>query len=141
MQIKELLDSVKALRPSAYTDAELIAWINRIERMIWNSLVITHALPDGMVTELPVYDALTDNDTVLLAPLLHDEIYQHFLIMQIDLYNGEYVKYNNSRALYNTAWMGLANWWNRNYRPVKRIDGFTLDASGTGGYIDPLSST
>ena len=39
MQIKELLDSVKALRPSSYTDAELIAWLNRIERNIWNNLV------------------------------------------------------------------------------------------------------
>ena len=141
MQIKELMDSVKALRPSGYTDAELLSWINRIERMIWNNLVITHALPDGMVTELPVYDAETEDDTVLLAPLLHDEVYQHFLIMQIDLYNMEYVKYNNSRALYNTAWTELANWWNRNYRPVKRIDGFSLDSASAGGYIDPLSST
>lgn len=141
MQIKELMDSVKALRPSGYTDAELLSWINRIERMIWNNLVITHALPDGMTTELPVYDAETEDDTVLLAPLLHDEVYQHFLIMQIDLYNMEYVKYNNSRALYNTAWTELANWWNRNYRPVKRIAGFNLDSASAGGYIDPLSST
>lgn len=141
MQIKELMDSVKALRPSGYTDAEMLSWINRIEQMIWNNLVITHALPDGMVTELPVYDAETEDDTVLLAPLLHDEIYQHFMIMQIDLFNMEYIKYNNSRALYNTAWTELANWWNRNYRPVKRITGFSLDSASAGGYIDPLSST
>lgn len=140
MKLKELLDSVKALRPSGYTDAELIAWLNRIERNIWNTLVITHALPDGMPTELPVYDEDTDDDALLLAPLLHDEIYQHYLIMQIDLYNTEYVKYNNSRALYNTAWVELANWWNRNYRPVKKVDGFRVDSAGSGG-INALSST
>lgn len=140
MKLKELLDSVKALRPSGYTDAELIAWLNRIERNIWNTLVITHELPDGMPTELPVYDEDTDDDALLLAPLLHDEIYQHYLIMQIDLYNTEYVKYNNSRALYNTAWVELANWWNRNYRPVKKVDGFRVDSAGSGG-INALSST
>ena len=140
MKFKELLDSVKALRPSGYTDDELIDWLNKIERNIWNTLVITHALPDGMPTELPVYDSHTDDDARLIAPLLHDEVYRHFLIMQIDLFNLEYVKYNNSRALYTAAWVEMANWWNRNFRPVKRVDGFRLDSSGPGG-INALSST
>ena len=60
--------------------------------------------------------------------------------MQIDLYNNELIKYANSRALYNTAWNDLANWWNRNYLPVKRITFFNVD-SGEDTYIDPLSST
>ena len=140
MTIKELLDSVKALRANTYTDDELTAWLNRLERNVWHNLVVTHARFDGLPEELPVYDALTDDETELMIPPLHDEIYIHYLCMQIDLYNNELIKYANSRALYNTAWNDLANWWNRNYLPVKRITFFNVD-SGEDTYIDPLSST
>ena len=93
MTIKELLDSVKALRANTYTDAELTAWLNRLERNVWHNLVVTHARFDGLPEELPVYDALTDDETRTDDPPLHDEIYIHYLCMQIDLYNNELIKY------------------------------------------------
>ena len=68
MTIKELLDSVKALRANTYTDAELTAWLNRLERNVWHNLVVTHARFDGLPEELPVYDALTDDETELMIP-------------------------------------------------------------------------
>lgn len=126
MTIKELLDRVNTLRPNSYSDAELITWLNRVERRIWQGLVETHERPEGLPESFTAYDTETDESTVLLAPPEHEEVYQHYLISQVDLYNMEQGHYNNSAMLYNAAWDELAAWWNRSYMPVQRVTHFKI---------------
>lgn len=126
MTIKELLDRVNTLRPNSYSKDELMVWINRVERRIWYKLIETHERPAGLPAEFAAYDEETDESaTVLLAPPMHDEIYQHYLISQIDLYNMEQDQYNIDAMLYNAAWDELASWWNRTYMPVQRVTHFS----------------
>jgi hypothetical protein len=124
MTIKELLDKVNALRVNSYTKDEMITWINRVERRIWYKLVETHARPVGLPVAFSAYDSETDESTVLLAPPEHDEVYEHYLISQIALYNMEQDHYNNAALMYNAAWDELAAWWNRTYMPVQRVTHF-----------------
>ena len=124
MTISELLDSVKALRPNSYSDAELITWLNRVERRIWYKLIETHARPEGLPESFTAYSTETDKTTVLMAPPELDEIYEHYLISQIALYNMEQDHYNNAAMMYNAAWDDLAAWWNRTYMPIQIVTHF-----------------
>ena len=57
-------------------------------------------------------------DTELPAPFPYDEaLYTAWLFCQIDLHNGEIGKYNQSLALFQSAWRSLADHLNRTRRP------------------------
>ena len=66
------------------------------------------------------YDATTALDTVLLVPAPYDDVYIRWLEAQIDYANGEYGKYNNSMALYNTAYATYERYYNRTNMPLGR---------------------
>ena len=59
-------------------------------------------------------------ETELLVPAPFDEVYLRWLEAQIDYANGEYDKYNNAILMYQTAYDGYANYYNRTHMPVGR---------------------
>ena len=63
------------------------------------------------------YDSLTDSQTELLVPEPYDEMYLRWMEAQIYYYNGEYDKYNNAIDLFNTAFEGYKNYYNRTHKP------------------------
>ena len=121
--IRETIAKVDALKANRIPSAEKVKWLSQCDSAIFNEIIATH---EGAPANFGGYDEDTDLETELLAPAPHDELYRHYLEMQIDLVNMELAKYNNASALYNAAYQGFAAWYNRNHKPRSAVTHFKL---------------
>ena len=105
MTIQDVKDRVAREHPNQYTDADLIAWVNDVERDISMWLRTF----EGIITEeSEQHDALTD-DVMINEP----DVYAEYVISRICLANEEYDRYNNHAAIYNGS---LTDWKERYLR-------------------------
>jgi hypothetical protein len=115
MTIMDALYRIDEVKPNSYSQAEKIKWLSSLDGVIKNEIIDTHEGGEDVVFN--GYDADTDLTTELLVKAPYDDIYIRWAEMQIDYSNGEYGKYNNSMAVYNTAYTAYANYYNRTHMP------------------------
>ena len=115
MKIIEAIDRIDGLKHNTYSHSEKVAWLSRLDAMVKRLVIDTHEGGEDVAFE--GYTDSTDIMTELLVPAPFDEIYIRWLEAQIDYANGEYGKYNNSILMYQTAYEGYANYYNRNHLP------------------------
>lgn len=115
MTIMEVLYRIDEVKPNSYSQPEKIKWLSTLDGVIKSEIVDTHEGGEGVVFN--GYNEDSDLATELLVPAPYDDIYLRWLETQIDYANGEYGKYNNSMAMYNTAYTSFANYYNRTHMP------------------------
>ena len=115
MKIIDAISQIDSLKHNTYSESDKIAWLSRLDSMVKRLIIDTHEGAED-VTFTP-YDSSTDLETALLVPEPFDEIYLRWLEAQIDYANGEYGKYNNAILMYQAAFDGYANYYNRNHMP------------------------
>lgn len=113
MTAGEAIAAVDALRPNQYTTEQKLHWLRLLDGQVRIELFGSHEgaeeIPGSEYTE----------DTELQAPMPYGgELYTAYLFSQIDLNNAEIQKYNQSAALVSAAWRQLADWYNREHRPL-----------------------
>ena len=113
MKIIEAINRIDSLKHNTYTESDKVAWLSELDSMVKVEIIDTH---NDEVT-FNGYDNLTDTQTELLITAPYDKAYLLWLEAQIDYYNGEYDKYNNAILMYQTAYDGYANYYNRNHMP------------------------
>lgn len=118
MKIIEALDRIDSLKHNTYSQADKIAWLSRLDSMVKRLIIDTHE--GGEEVTFEGYRPDTDLETEMLVPAPFDEMYLRWLEAQIDYANGEYGKYNNSILMYQTAYDGYQNYYNRNHLPRTR---------------------
>jgi hypothetical protein len=114
MTIIEAINRIDALKHNTYTQSDKVAWLSRLDAMVKKFIIDTH---EGDEVTFTGYDDETNTSTELLIPAPFDEAYLRWMEAQIDYYNGEYEKYNNSIDMFNTAYSEYQNWYNRNHKP------------------------
>lgn len=115
MTVMEALHRADALKPNMYTNAEKIKWLSILDGIIKTEIIDTHEGGEDVVFE--GYEEDVELTTELLVPAPFDDIYIHWLEAQIDYTNGEYGKYGNSKAMYNTSYDAYKNHYNRTHMP------------------------
>ena len=116
MTIMEALYRVDELKPNSYSQVEKIKWLSVLDGMVKSEIIDTHE--DGEDIVFNGYSEDTVLTTELLIPAPYDEIYIRWLEAQIDYNNAEYGKYNNSMAMYNTAYSAYERYYNRTHMPL-----------------------
>ena len=116
MTIQDVLTLVDELKPNQYEEETLIRWISEAEALIYQEYVKWHEGAEELKRE--PYDPLTDIDAELLVPDAYAQLYIHYLCAQIDYFNGDMARYQNSMIRYNTALSAYADWFNRENKPV-----------------------
>ena len=111
MKLIEAISKIDNLKHNTYTHEDKVAWLSRLDFMVKQEIMDTHE--DNAGAGFVGYDTGTDVETELLVPPPYDEVYLRWLEAQIDYANGEYSKYNNSMEMFNTAYRGYANAYNR----------------------------
>ena len=121
MKVMEIIALVDGLRPNRFSNAEKFRWLSDIDGLIHRELLESHeGAPESAFAG---YAEGVDDDTELLAPFPYDALYRWYLESQIDLNNMEIAKYNNSRAMFNNAYVTYTDWYNRTHMP-KQAGGF-----------------
>ena len=113
MTIIEAINKVDALKHNTYTQRDKVDCISRLDHKVKKFIIATH---EGEV-DFSGYDDSTDLQIELLIPAPYDEVYLRWMEAQIDYHNGEYEKYNNSIDMFNTAYQGYQNYYNRTNMP------------------------
>lgn len=116
MTIMDALYRIDEVKPNSYSQAEKMKWLSSLDGVIKSEIIDTHEGGEAVIFN--GYDEATDLSTTLLVPAPYDDIYLRWLETQIDYANGEYGKYNNSMAMYNTAYTSYANYYNRAHMPI-----------------------
>lgn len=115
MTIMGALDHIDKIKPNTYSQSEKIRWLSELDGTVKTAIIDTHEGGENM--HFGGYTEETSLTTELLVPFPHDILYIHYLAMQIDYANAEYAKYENSHALYNTAFTDFARYYNRTHMP------------------------
>lgn len=116
MTIIEAINRIDALKHNTYTQSDKVAWLSRLDSMVKKHIIDTHEGAEEVT--FTGYDDSTDFSTELLVPAPYDEVYLRWMEAQIDYHNGEYKKYNNAILMYNTAYEGYQNYYNRTHMPI-----------------------
>ena len=137
MKAGEVIAMVDRLKPNRFTKEDKYKWLSDVDGMICRELIDTHE--DSPLTEaFTGYEAETDAEKELIAPFPYDQIYRWYLESQTDLGNMEITKYNNTRNLFNAAYLTFTDWYNRTHMPKQQVSGFTFTA---GRRVDDALST
>ena len=109
MTVGQVIENVKNIKDaSPYEDDLLITYIDRIENIL--------------LTEIQNKPETTlINDSELSVKGKYKEIYEQYVIAQIDVANQEFDLYNNDIALFEATYENYRRDYIRNNRPV-RID-------------------
>lgn len=115
MKIIEAINRIDALKHNTYTQSDKVEWLSRVDWMVQNHIIDTHECSDAV--SFTGYDDNTDTQTELLVPEPYAELYLRWMEAQIDYHNGEYGKYSNAIEMFNTAYEGYQNHYNRTNMP------------------------
>lgn len=118
MTIMEAIYRADAQKPNVYSQEEKIRWLSALDGLVKKEIIDTHE--GGEDVAFNGYNNLTDLNTVLLIPAPYDEVYIHWLEMHVDYANAEFAKYNNSRSLYNMAYLAYEKYYNRTHKPISK---------------------
>ena len=113
MNIIEAINRIDSLKHNTYTESDKVAWLSELDSMVKVEIIDTH---EGDVT-FNGYADLTDTQTELLITAPYDKAYLLWMEAQIDYHNGEYDKYNNAMEMFQTAYEGFKNYYNRTHMP------------------------
>lgn len=115
MKIIEAINSLDSLKQNTYEKDDKIRWLSNLDWTV-KKLMDQYVGADKVIFN--GYTPETSDNTELLVPAPYDEIYLRWLEAQIDYANGEYGKYNNSMAMFNTTFDAFAKFYARDHVPV-----------------------
>ena len=122
MTIMDAIYRIDAIKPNSYSQSEKIKWLSTLDGTVKSEIIDTHE--GGECIVFGGYNENTELSTEMLIPAPYDDIYLRWLEAQIDYANGEYGKFNNSIAMYNTAYVAFTNYYNRTHMPISKQSRF-----------------
>ena len=119
MKLREAIDRIDSLKHNTFTTGEKVEWLSRLDGIIKAQVIDTHE--DGDDFPFYGYDEAVDMETELMVDQPFDELYIRWMEAQIDYYNGEIARYNNSAMMYQAAYDAYQRYYNRNHMPKGQI--------------------
>ena len=121
MLIADAIRGADALRESDIPDELKLQWLSELDGQIWED-VVSHY--EGGAPTRPQYGEDTDTEAVeLLIQPPHNGIYIDYLVMRIDLANGDLERYNIGAAGFEQRYQRWANSYNRSHRWKQPLGG------------------
>ena len=121
MTVNEAINRTDALKPNAVSREQKIAWLNQLDNLAFNEVVLTHEHEDGAA-----FTPYTTGTETLLMAAPYDEAYHHYLSMQIDLAGREIGMYNNDKTLFNNAYLTWQDYYNRTVMPLQKVADYKI---------------
>ena len=115
MTIHEVLSRIDNEYPNDYPPERKIEYISRLDWNIKNNIIDKHEGGDGV--SFSGYDINTPEDTVLIVPDAFADMYIFWLQGWIDYWNGDYKRYNNAIAMYQTIYEAFSNDYHSKHLP------------------------
>lgn len=108
MKLLEAIVKADAMRPNALDDQVKASWIYELEGEYSEMMRVDP--PENTFPE----------DSELLMPYPHDNVYTLWLMAKIDFALEESASYQNDMAVFNAENSAARSWWQRNYGRTDR---------------------
>lgn len=117
MTVLEALRLGDLTRPNEFEPELKLRWLSALDGLVTRELYEAH---EGWTGSFAGYDEDTDlQNTQLLIPRPWDDIYVRYLVMRIDLENGELDRYNQDAAAFNRIYQSYAGHYTHHHRPLQ----------------------
>lgn len=122
MTIQGAIDAAKRLRDSEYTDEDFVGWLSAHDENLYDRVLSKYGIPRPETLPYTQYIADVDPDDIdleldLMLPDKYGlELYPLWLVLQIDLHNGDFERYNNDAVLYNRMEVEMRKDYSREMR-------------------------
>lgn len=115
MTILDVINRLDNLKPNRYDTYEKIKWLSTLDERIFNDILKKYE--DQPTQDFVGYTDETPLGTELLVHNPHDVLYLYWIEAQIDYWNGETQRYNNSIDLFNTEYDAFQRNFHRTHMP------------------------
>lgn len=106
MTVNDAIRWVDEKKHNVYSVEDKLRWLTEIESMVLELAGRFGGKPDTRPLTM---------ETVLTAQTPYDQLYLRWLEGQIDFAGQEYLKFNNTMAVFNTLWAEYANFFCRTH--------------------------
>ena len=124
MKREDILAEVREIRPNEYQDEWALKQVDELTQRIRRELMAGYELPEDGLLQTG-YSYLPYEESDLITPSPYHKVYVYWLLVQIDLANSDYDRYNNDLQMFNAAWEEYARYVSRNYKR-ERYQGFKV---------------
>lgn len=120
MTINEVLEKVSRVRMDAVDDSTKAGWLLELDGKLFREVIETHEMNAG--EEMPDYPKQfpEDEDKDLLVKAPYDNLYELYVLAQVDFVNREYDNYNNGAMVYAAALDEWKKAYHRTHLPKGR---------------------
>ena len=112
MTLKEAIDFADGIKPNAFTNDQKTQWLNEIDGRVQTEVFLWG------ITNLTTYTYEANKNAELFVKPPYDQIYYEYLCAKIDWANGEYDKYQNTAAVFESDYTAFKRWFIDTYRPA-----------------------
>lgn len=121
MTIKKAIADLAEIKPHQYSDTKIVELLYKLDAQIYDEVIIKHQntneTGNGDLERPAAYDAEQDINKELLVPDPYSDMYLSWLAAQVDYWNGEYTRFNNTITMYNNDYDIFASWFTRTHMP------------------------
>lgn len=121
MTVGEIISKTDDRKPNHYTDGDKMDWLSDLDGRV------LHEVLERYEGDTPAFSRYTSEEDILLADDTYCDMYIYYLMAQMDFFNAEYTRYNNSSAAFNQAFTDFARQYHRTHVP--RGTGWKLGVS------------
>ena len=107
MTIETCLNLVDSMMPNGVDASVKLRFLGEIEGKVRVELL--GETPDGETD----YNEATPTGTVLCVPHPYDQLYLLYIMTMLDYIAGDTARYENSAAMFNTAYLSYGKWLKR----------------------------
>ncbi len=141
MTLSELVAKINQLKPSEYDKDDITRWVNAVEHMAWDQVILRServiippkmdpvVVNPGIVNYVPEiippfpeepfkpYVYVEDAERELLIPDQFSDAYIYFVSAKIDFQNMEIDRYNAESVAFENEFQEYAKWYRRTHKP------------------------
>ena len=111
MTAEKVIRLANEIKPNALSDELKLHYLSEVEGMVQTEVMLLSSADTITYTE-------DDLGAELIVRPPHDKLYLSYLIAMIDFSNGEYNKYTNTIARFNTELAEYTAWYARRFHPI-----------------------
>ncbi len=117
MTLEQAIRNADSVKPNAFSDEVKTLWLNECEGMVQTEVML---IPNEAIVE---YSWEADRDRELLVGKPFHKMYAVYIQAMIDFAYGEYDKYTNTIAVFNTYFDEYMRWYaERNPLADRRVE-------------------
>lgn len=115
MKAMDIIDRVDLMEPNDYSPEQKLHWLATLDGKIYREVIKTHE--DAFIPYPGEYT--TGNEELIVTEPYGEDVYYYYLQAMIAAENNETQRYNKRMTMFNSAYQGWTNYYNRTHRPAR----------------------